>query len=1018
MATLVSPGVSVTVIDESFYTSSAPGTIPLIVVASAANKSNASRTGTAKGTTADNEGQLWLITSQRDLTDTFGTPLFYTDASGNPINGGEQNEYGLQAAYSVLGITSQVYVSRANIDLGALTASTSVPAGNPVAGTYWVDTASSLFGIEVWNPSGRGSFSNVTPLIIDDSNAAISLVPSSGQPLDSFGTQGDFAVVVTSNNDATFVQGFWYKTTAGSDAWVEVQSGFNGGALVTISPHTQYPTYNTSTQASSVWIKTTPPGYGANWNIKNYNGATQTWTNISAPIYNSSYQAINQLDPTGGGANIPVGALFIESDPQHHGLSGGVPTAEFKVWRRNSTSPTTVVGTPVTATLNSPQSISIRETLLTTSTWSTPITVTIPESTVTPVAALLATAINTSGLVNVSASYSTATYRLTLTHALGGDIELINYSGSPIGSQYTGLTTNLANFYEAPTQDTGFQGGYIISNWKPLVYEALPYAPYTLPADGTLWYDANLSDVDIMINDGSKWVGYLNYSSFLNGNYTDPLGPTVSATMPTTQQDGVTSLKDGDIWIDTSDIDMYGQNVYVYDGLLLKWILQDVTDHTSPNGWVFANARWSTTGQTSMETTTKIADMLVSNYVDPDVVNPALYPKGTRLWNLRRSGFNIKQYKSSYIDINANGGLNAAYENDLMNGTNPYNADRWVSISPNSNTGAGTFGRLAQRAVVVKSLKESINTNLAIRDTDTVNFNLIACPGYPELIADMVGLNIDRSQTALVVGDTPFRLEANATALQAWGSNSNLALDNGDIGLVTHDDYTAVYYPSGYTTDNTGNYIVVPPSHMMLNTIINSDNVSYPWFAPAGTNRGIISNASSVGYIDSTTSDFVKTSVYQGLRDVLAPLEINPIATIPGVGLVAYGQYTLAPQASALDRINVARLVAYLRRQLALAVKPFLFEPNDSQTRNEVKAVVESILTTLVGQRALNDYVVVCDTSNNTPTRIDQSQLWVDIAIEPVKAVEFIYIPLRLLNTGAIASGNYGSGFPGSSSGT
>jgi len=198
----------------------------------------------------------------------------------------------------------------------------------------------------------------------------------------------------------------------------------------------------------------------------------------------------------------------------------------------------------------------------------------------------------------------------------------------------------------------------------------------------------------------------------------------------------------------------------------------------------------------------------------------------------------------------------------------------------------------------------------------------------------------------------------------------------------------------------------------MLRTILNSDNKSYPWFAPAGTNRGNIDNASSVGYI-TAEGEFETVSLYQGLRDVMADVQVNPLATLPGVGLVAYGQYTRSPVASSLDRINVARLVAFLRRQLDIAVKPYLFEPNDAQTRNEVKNAVESILVELVGQRALNDFIVVCDTSNNTPARIDRSELWVDIAIEPVKAVEFIYIPLRLLNTGAIASGDLGAGFPG-----
>ena len=126
------------------------------------------------------------------------------------------------------------------------------------------------------------------------------------------------------------------------------------------------------------------------------------------------------------------------------------------------------------------------------------------------------------------------------------------------------------------------------------------------------------------------------------------------------------------------------------------------------------------------------------------------------------------------------------------------------------------------------------------------------------------------------------------------------------------------------------------------------------------------------------------------------------------------GQYTKTNISTSLNRINVARLVNYIRRQLNILSKPFLFEPNDSQTRNEIKRLIESLMHELVAQRGLYDYVVVCDTSNNTPTRIDQNQLWVDIAIEPVKSVEFIYIPLRLLNTGAIKSGNFGSAFAGS----
>jgi len=123
-----------------------------------------------------------------------------------------------------------------------------------------------------------------------------------------------------------------------------------------------------------------------------------------------------------------------------------------------------------------------------------------------------------------------------------------------------------------------------------------------------------------------------------------------------------------------------------------------------------------------------------------------------------------------------------------------------------------------------------------------------------------------------------------------------------------------------------------------------------------------------------------------------------------GQGLLNYGNKSSFASSSALDRINVARLVAYLRRQLTLAGRPFVFEPNDTLTRGQITGVIQSLLVDLVAKRGVYDYLVICDLSNNTPARIDRNELWVDVAIEPVKAAEFIYIPVRILNTGEIAS--------------
>ena len=1111
---LSSPGVQVTVVDESFYTPAAPGTVPLIFVATAQDKANSSGTGTAQGTLKANAGKVWLITSQRDLSDTFGTPVFYTDASGNPVHGGELNEYGLQATYSLLGVSSRAYVTRADVDLASLVPQSSIPEGSPVDGTYWLDTSNTKWGVFEWN-AVTGIFTNKTPTVIDNTNKIAATVDGY-VPKPSFGTNGSYAMVATSNNQNTL----WYKNTSGN--WVQVgsnnEAGFtssssfsstswqtswpvtkatlaspdltdlNGqeikvnGQTITLSgttigalatsintamrthgvgakvstggylelyadataksngatadgkvkleagstgtllteagltistsvsaelfqgPHTKYPDFTTA-PTGSIYVKTTSPNNGASWYVKLYSSINGSFSLQQAPIFADAQTAVLGLDATSGGLNIPVGSLYVKQNATA-GVSS-TSTAQlvnFEIERRSATGATIVTSVATTATVSTTSTFSIKEGLLTSTNgvanYSSLVTISLaPGATVDDII----TTINAAGLTYVTAVAATSTVdgdatSLRLEHSQGGEIRLTDGTGTPLASFLGFVAGTTKNLYAAETQDP-LAFTFRASNWKKLVYESKATAPFSTPADGQLWYSSVVDQADIMVHDGSAWKGYRNVYPD-----TDPLGPIVSSLAPTTQQDGTTSLADGDIWVSTADIETYGKDVYVWNGNTLKWVAQDTADQTSPTGWVFADARWAANGYTAEPA--DIADLLTTNFVDPDAPDPALYPRGTRLFNLRRSGFNVKKYVVEYININANDGKNTRFGDETMDGsgsTTPYLADRWISVSPNNEDGTGKFGRHAQRGFVVAGLKAQIDANQSIRDTDSLVFNLIAAPGYPEAIQNMIAFNVDRGQTAFVVGDTPFRLKPNGTDLTAWGLNSNLAYDNGDTGGVSYDEYMAMFYPSGYTNDNFGNYIVVPPSHMMLRTIATSDAKSYQWFAPAGTRRGGVDNATSVGYL--VDGEFKTTALPQSLRDVLASVKINPIATLTGAGIVNFGQYTRAKNASSLDRINVARLVAYLRRQLSLLVKPYLFEPNDALTRGEIKNAVESLMLELVAQRGLYDFIVVCDESNNTPARIDRSELYVDIAIEPVKAVEFIYIPLRLKNTGDIKAG-------------
>jgi hypothetical protein len=276
------------------------------------------------------------------------------------------------------------------------------------------------------------------------------------------------------------------------------------------------------------------------------------------------------------------------------------------------------------------------------------------------------------------------------------------------------------------------------------------------------------------------------------------------------------------------------------------------------------------------------------------------------LWNLRKSGFNVKRFERNYVDLTAKnvrqGGVDAGASMAA------YYPHRWVTDSGNQADGSGSFGRHAQRKSVVQALQATVNSNQDIRDEESRQFNLIACPGYPELIGEMITLNYDRRLTAFVVGDTPFRLTPDATSLNEWATNVRLALEDNDDGAVSFDEYMAMYYGSGFTSDNAGNNIVVPPSHMALRTIILNDQVAFPWFAPAGTRRGGVTNATSSGYITSE-GEFKSVALNTGQRDTLYSNAINPITFISGAGLVVFGQKTRARNASALDRVNVARLV-------------------------------------------------------------------------------------------------------------
>lgn len=510
---------------------------------------------------------------------------------------------------------------------------------------------------------------------------------------------------------------------------------------------------------------------------------------------------------------------------------------------------------------------------------------------------------------------------------------------------------------------------YMVNN-QPVPYSQSATTPRAQPAAGALWFNQDLR-VDVMVSDGVQWMGYRNMYTA-----TDPNGVILSATEPSTQSDGFSTLVDQDLWIDTSDLENYPK-MYRYDSLNALWTLIDLTDQTSSQGVVFADVRPNNNGASTGSE--DIADMLVSNYVDPDAPSALSYPYGMLVFNMRYSTNNVKVWTPNY----------------LTTGTW---RDRWVTASGIATNGAPYMGRKAQRRMVVQAMQAAIVNNQDIRAEGNF-FNLMAAPGYAELIDELVTLNTDKKDVAFVLIDPPARLMPDGTSIQAWALNQDNAPSNGEQGLITRSRYAGVYYPWGLATNLDGNEVFVPPSVAVLRTYAFNDQVSYPWFAPAGLNRGLISVLTSVGYLNGE-NEYVPVQLSQGQSDMLYENDVNPIRFIPGRGLVIFGQKTLSPVDSALNRVNVSRLVNYLNYQLDNLAKPFLFEPNDQYTRDAVQRTFESFMGDLIALRAVYDFAVLCDESNNTPDRIDRNELWIDIAIKPTKAVEFIYIPVRILNTG------------------
>ena len=309
-------------------------------------------------------------------------------------------------------------------------------------------------------------------------------------------------------------------------------------------------------------------------------------------------------------------------------------------------------------------------------------------------------------------------------------------------------------------------------------------------------------------------------------------------------------------------------------------------------------------------------------------------------------------------------------------GDNPGNP----KLTADSITSANTMGFdiSSTSANGYTAYKKGIN---AVSNPDEFDINMLVTPGVVHrLHSSITNHAIQKSEER---GDTFYILDS--VKYKDTISQATAAIEALDT------NYAATYYPWVKIRDrNTNLPVWVPPSVVLAGTIAFTDRVAHEWFAPAGLNRGGL-----------TTVTEAQTRLTHAERDELYEARINPIASFPGQGVCVWGQKTLQGRPSALDRVNVRRLLIRLKKFIASSSRFLVFEQNTSATRNRFLNIVNPFLESVQANSGLSAFRVVMDDTNNTPDVIDRNQLVGQIFIQPTRTAEFIVLDFVVLPTGA-----------------
>jgi hypothetical protein len=290
----------------------------------------------------------------------------------------------------------------------------------------------------------------------------------------------------------------------------------------------------------------------------------------------------------------------------------------------------------------------------------------------------------------------------------------------------------------------------------------------------------------------------------------------------------------------------------------------------------------------------------------------------------------------------------------------------------------------------------------SVADPEQLDMNVLVAPGLTQtsLTKHMIEVCEERAD-AMTMIDLPsvyipmHEAYKNDKAARLGTTPEQAVSDLKDRRLDS--SYGATFYPWVQTRDDeTGQMFWIPPTVAMLGVLGSAQKKTDVWFAPAGFNRGGLSEGAAGIPITGITEKLTSKQ-----RDQLYDGKINPIASFPSTGIVVFGQKTLQDRASALDRINVRRLVIHMKKQISVLSTQVLFEQNVQATWNRFTGLIEPFLATVKTRFGITDYKLILDSSTTTPDLIDQNILYAKIMIKPARAIEFIAIDFVIASTGA-----------------